>query len=196
MPECSTDVELLNTSVSTVQIPACKVDIHQCLQSTIEFGRTEKRKAVESSSRLIPGHPVKRPFVATENPEILEVPTCTTQGEQSSAASLGSSSGHRLQKDHLQNASSAKKTVGRITNVPLRWNKHTLLQSLRKAKGWSLERLSEENCQLWLYPACSGSTQTALLYTSERLEYFKDFHEDESRHITIPDDPKMLVFNH
>ncbi|KAF8248450.1 hypothetical protein K440DRAFT_254380 [Wilcoxina mikolae CBS 423.85] len=192
MPEYTTTVELVNPGLSIVQVSTDQImtgsaDMSQGAQSTTGFDRTEKRKTIEPASQSTPDRPIKRAFIATDVPEISEVSELSNRGGQPGTDDFGSDGGDRVQEDHSRNTPVPKWKFWRITNVPSTWNEDILLQKLQKA-GRSLELLSQTNCRRWLFPACSGNTKTALVTTSENLEFFQHIGDDKSEHIKILDD--------
>lgn len=72
----------------------------------------------------------------------------------------------------------------RIQNVPLSWGKDMLLACLQTAHT-SLNSLDAG--ALELYPACSSSSQTALLNTNEPLAYFESLKLKQPEYIPVND---------
>jgi len=71
----------------------------------------------------------------------------------------------------------------RIANVPLTWSKDDLLNSLIKIDP----SLENHEYKLSLYPACYGSTQTALLNMRGCTEYFQRLKQNDFNYVPIPD---------
>jgi hypothetical protein len=76
----------------------------------------------------------------------------------------------------------------RIANVPSAWSKDDLFNSLRE-----IDPSLEQGCQLWLYPACYGSTQTALLNLRTCTEYFQRLNPNDFNYVSTSDETDLVI---
>jgi hypothetical protein len=79
----------------------------------------------------------------------------------------------------------------RIANVPSTWNKERLLTALLTVDP-SLDKTS----QLSLYPACCGSTLTALLNQATCTEYFQRLKPNEYNYMKTSDGTHLVIDSH
>jgi hypothetical protein len=70
----------------------------------------------------------------------------------------------------------------RIANVPCTWSKERLITALLTVDP-SLDKTS----QLSLYPACCGTTQTALLNQATCTEYFQTLKPNKYNYVKTSD---------
>jgi len=68
----------------------------------------------------------------------------------------------------------------RVANVPSDWTEARLLDALEK-----IDPLLEKNPELSLYPACCGTTKTALLKQRTSTAYFQNLKTNEFNYITF-----------
>jgi len=83
----------------------------------------------------------------------------------------------------------------RIANVPFTWRRDDLLNSLQKIDP-SLERKDLHELQLSLYPACFGSTQTALLNLRPCTEYFQQLKSDDFNYVSTSGGTDLVIDSH
>jgi len=91
--------------------------------------------------------------------------------------------------------SKSKSKCFRIANVPSTWSYDHLLNSLRKIDP-SLEQKDKYEYQLTLYPACYGSTQTALLNLHTCTEYFQKLKPDDFNFVSTPGRVDLVIDSH
>ncbi|KAF8538649.1 hypothetical protein BDD12DRAFT_137758 [Trichophaea hybrida] len=72
----------------------------------------------------------------------------------------------------------------RIANVPSSWSPENLLNSLQKIDPL-LAQTNIREYQLSLYPACCGSTQTALLNFRTCTEYFHGLNQNVDHYVKV-----------
>ncbi|KAF8536358.1 hypothetical protein BDD12DRAFT_290351 [Trichophaea hybrida] len=83
----------------------------------------------------------------------------------------------------------------RIANVPPTWSRDDLLDSLRKIDS-SLARRDSHEYQLSLYPACYGSTQTALLNLCTCSEYFQQLKPNDFNYVKTSSGTQLVIDSH
>jgi hypothetical protein len=75
----------------------------------------------------------------------------------------------------------AQPTCFRISGVPRDWSKNDLLDALRTTD----KSITDKTYQLALHPACSSSTQTALLSLDTCTEYFSSLERNTEKYVFV-----------
>ncbi|KAF8538592.1 hypothetical protein BDD12DRAFT_884762 [Trichophaea hybrida] len=83
----------------------------------------------------------------------------------------------------------------RISNVPSTWSKDDLLNSLKEIDP-SLERISSNEYQLSLFPACHGSSKTAILNFETCTKYFQKLKTDDFNYQRTSDGSFLVIDSH
>jgi len=76
----------------------------------------------------------------------------------------------------------------RIANIPSTWSQDDLLNSLKKIDS----SLDSNGYELSLFPACQGSSQTALLNFDSCTEYFQRLKPNDFNNLKVPNGAGMV----
>jgi predicted Zn-ribbon and HTH transcriptional regulator len=76
----------------------------------------------------------------------------------------------------------------RIANIPSTWNQDDLLNSLKKIDP----SLDSNGYELSLFPACQGSSQTALLNFDRCTECFQRLKPNDFNNVKVSNGPGMV----
>ena len=89
---------------------------------------------------------------------------------------------HRFFIRAAKHGATVQSTCFRISGVPQDWSKSDLLDALRTID----KSIPDKKHQLALHPACSGTTQIAILSLDTRTECFGSLQPNTEKYISIP----------
>jgi hypothetical protein len=83
----------------------------------------------------------------------------------------------------------------RIGNVPSTWSEDNLLNSLKEIDP-SLECIRSNEYQLSLFPACQGTSKTAVLNLKTSTPYFEQLEPNDSSYYKTSDGAFLVIDSH
>jgi len=83
----------------------------------------------------------------------------------------------------------------RIGNIPSTWSEDNLLNSLKEIDP-SLDRIRSNEYQLSLFPACQGTSKTAVLNLKTCTPYFEQLEPNDSNYRETSDGTFLVIDSH